>query len=123
MLKTILYWIVVLVAVTAIYGTYGLALNEWNIGDICPKILGIPACYIVMICFVGGLLSHLFIKNRHTAYFIFIGIVTSIALTGTVGELTGLAECPRTSSGIPMCFISLGICVSLLLSKVGWMRQ
>ena len=122
MIKTLLYWIVILVAAIAIYGTYGLALNEWDIGDICPKILGVPACYIVLICFAGGLLSHLFIKSKHTAYFIFIGIVTTIALSGTIGELTGLAECPRTSSGIPMCFLSLGICVTLLLGKGGWMR-
>jgi len=118
-MKQSFFWLVVLIAVFAIYGTFGLAMNEWKLGDICPKIIGIPACYIVLICFSGGLLAHLSRTGKSTwIYFAFIGIVTLIATTGTVGELTGTAECPRTSGGTPMCFISLGICISLLVSKV-----
>ena len=117
-MKKIFYWLILLILAFAIYGSMGLVINEWNIGDICPKIAKIPACYIVLACFAGGLISHLFSTvNSNPIYFIFIGIVTLIASTGTIGELTGLAKCPRTSNGIPMCFISLGICLSLLLSK------
>ena len=117
-MKSILYWLIILIAGFAIYGSSGLVMNEWEIGNICPKIIGIPACYIVLFCFVMGLIAHL-IPNEKSKwiFFFFIGIVTLIASTGTIGELTGIAECPRTEGGTPMCFISLAICLSLLASK------
>ena len=122
-MKTILYWLVVLIAAVAVYGTFGLVANEWKVGDICPKILGIPACYIVLVCFAVALISHLIpSKSSKWMYFLFVGVVTAIATTGTLGELTGTAECPKTASGTPMCFISLAICLSLLFSKLAWLR-
>ena len=118
-MKRILYWLIVLIAVFAIQGTLQLVMNEWQVGNICPKILGIPACYIVLVCFVGGLVGHLLPHPKGDwIFFFFIGIVTLIATTGTVGELTEPARCPRTEGGTPMCFISLGICLSLLTSKL-----
>lgn len=117
-MKTLFYWLVILIASFAIYGSFGLVMNEWEIGNICPKILGIPACYIVWICFVLALIGHLIPKEKGKwMFFFFIGIVTLIATTGTVGELTGMTKCPRTEGGTPMCFISLTICLSLLISK------
>ncbi len=105
----------------AIYGTTGLVFHEWNAGDICPKIVGIPACYIVLICFVMALIGHLLSgKKGIWIFFLFVGIVTVIASTGTIGELTGTAKCPRTAGGTPMCFISLAICLSLLGAKTAW---
>ena len=123
-MKQILYWLVVLIAGFAIYGTFGLVLKEWNIGNICPKILGFPACYIVMICFIIGLVSHLIPGVKTTwIYYLFIGLVTIIAITGTVGELIGLTKCPRTAGGTPMCFISLAICLTLILVKTLLIRM
>lgn len=118
-MKSIWYWLIIGIAGFAIYGSIRLVMNEWEIGDVCPKILGIPACYIVLVCFLGGLVAHLLpVSKGKYIYFFFIGLVTLIASTGTIGELTGLAKCPRTSGGTPMCFISLAICVSLLVSKI-----
>lgn len=118
------YVLVVVIALGAVYGTFGLVEQEFSVGDICPKILKIPACYIVFVCFLSALVFHLSkLKKRQLYYFVSIGLVTLIALTGTIGELTGTTECPKTSGGIPMCFISLGICISLLLSKVANLRS
>lgn len=118
-MKTILYILILLILSFAIYGSFGLAMNEWNVGNICPKIIGIPACYIVLSCFVLALLGHLIgDKKGKGLFFVFVGMVTLIASTGTIGELTGMTKCPRTSGGTPMCFISLGICLSLLITKL-----
>ena len=123
-MKNIWYWLIILIASFAIYGSTGLVIDEYEIGNICPKILGIPACYIVLFCFSGGLLAHLLpIANEKYIYFFFIGTITLIASTGTIGELTGMAKCPRTAGGTPMCFISLAICLSLLVSKFAWLRS
>ncbi len=113
------YWLIILIAGLAIYGSFGLVMNEWNQGSICPKIFGIPACYIVITCFFVGLIGHLVNNPKGTwVFFVSIGIVTIIAITGTIGELTGTTKCPRTTQGIPMCFISLVICFALLISKI-----
>ncbi len=117
-MNKIWFFVVILILLFAIYGTWGLALHDYKVKDVCPKILGIPACYIVLVCFSGALLSHLISFDKaNLAYFGFVGLVTLIAITGTMGELTGMMKCPRTSGGIPMCCISFGICTSILLAK------
>lgn len=120
-MKFAMYILIILIVGFAIFGTSGLVIEEWNNGGICPKIIGIPACYIVLLCFIGGLLAHLVNINwANKLFFASIGIVTLIAISGTVGELTGLTKCPKTAGGTPMCFISLGICLSLLFSKISY---
>jgi len=122
-MKQLLYWLIILIAGFAIYGTFGLVMNEWRVGNICPEILGIPACYIVLVCFTIALIAHLLPSSKGKwIYFFFVGIVTLIASTGTIGELTGMAKCPRTAGGTPMCFISLAICLSLLASKIALLK-
>lgn len=123
-MKNIWYVLIILVAGFAIYGSSDLVMNEWEVGNICPKILSIPACYIVLACFSGALVAHLLpISNGKYVYFSLIGTVTLIASTGTIGELTGMTKCPRTGGGTPMCFISLGICLSLLTLKYAWLKS
>jgi len=117
-MKNALYILIIAILVFAIYGSFGLVMNEWEVGNICPKILGIPACYIVLACFSIALFGHFIPQyNGNWLFFLFVGVVTLIASTGTIGELTETARCPRTAGGTPMCFISLTICLSLLASK------
>ena len=118
-MKNIWFWLIILLLFMAIYGTLGLVIKEIKLGDICPKAFGIPACYIVLFFFIAALGSHVAGSTAYLTqlYYAAVGVVTLIALTGTLGEIIGFAECPRTSGGIPMCYISLGICLSLLLTK------
>ena len=123
-MKNILYWLIILIAGLAIYGSIGLVIEELGSKNICPKIIGIPACYIVLGSFTGALLAHFLpAKNGKWIYFFFVGIVTMIASTGTIGELTETVRCPRTAGGIPICFFSLAICLSLLAAKFALHRQ
>jgi len=116
MTKSRIYNILIfLVLGIAIFGTFPLVMNEYEVGNLCPTIVGIPACYIVLTCFIVGLVSHAL--RRYSIYFVFIGIVAIIAVIGTVGDLTGVMKCPRTDSGIPMCYISLTICTTLLVAQ------
>lgn len=123
-MKNIFYVLIISILLLAIYGSTDLSMNDWKVGDICPKILGIPACYIVLACFSAALIGHLIPRSSgNWIFFLFVGIVTLIASTGTIGELTGTAKCPRTAGGTPMCFISLAICLSLLASKFAWLKS
>ena len=122
-MKNFLYFLIILIASFAVYGSFGLSMDDWKVGNICPKILGIPACYIVLACFTIAFIAHLIPSPKSKwAFFFFVGIVTLIASTGTIGELTGTAKCPTTAGGTPMCFISLSICLSLLISKFAQLK-
>ena len=113
------FWLALIILLFAIYGSGTLSLNDYRVKNVCPKILSIPACYIVLACFTGAFFGHIFsFEKSDWLYFGFVGIVTLIASTGTLGEFFGFAKCPRTNGGTPMCFISLGICLSLLASKI-----
>jgi len=114
----IFYWITLAVILFATYGAASLSRNDWKQKNVCPKIVGIPACYIVFICFLAASISHIIntpLSNQ--LFFVFVGIPGIIALIGSIIELTGKTICPKTASKTPMCFISLGLCVTLLVLK------
>ncbi len=114
-----LYLLILGLLLLAIYGAGSLSLHDFQVKNVCPKILSIPACYIVLGGFTIAMIGHLFpFSQNNNVFFAGVGMVTLIATVGSIAQITGLGECPKTSSGIPMCFLSLGICVSLLLSKV-----
>jgi hypothetical protein len=116
-LKKVLPIILILIFVLSILGASSLVYNEFVNHSVCPKILTIPACYIIMGCFIIPLLGHL-LKWNNSIYFIGTGLAFSIALYGTIMQLLEIIQCPKTSSGIPMCFISLSIFTSLILLKI-----
>lgn len=106
-------------AIFGTYGTFGLVGQEIANGNICPKILGIPACYIILASFIMVLLSHsTLLKDNYWLYAIGAGIAWSIAATGTIGQLMGSIECPKTTGGTPMCYLSLAFFTTLLLLKL-----
>lgn len=118
MKKNIFYWLTTAVLLFAIYGAGNLSLGDFNGSISCPKIANIPACYLVLLFFVLGAISH-FIKNKliNKAFFFFIGAPGLLALFASIQELNVSHTCPQTSSGIPTCFISLGLCSAILLFK------
>ena len=44
--------LIYIVFAIGLLGAGDLVLNEIRESNICPKILGIPACYIILTCFV-----------------------------------------------------------------------
>ncbi|WP_299778884.1 hypothetical protein [uncultured Formosa sp.] len=50
-------------------------------------------------------------------YFIGTAIAFLIAFYGTIMQVSEIIECPKTSTGIPMCFISLSIFTTLIITK------
>ena len=112
---SVVIWIV---ALFGINGTFGLVREEFTTGDICPKIVGIPACYIILTCLILIVVSQSnLLKDKNRLFFIGAGVAATIALVGTIGQLMGWLECPKTEGGIPMCFLSWGLFASLLLLK------
>jgi hypothetical protein len=79
----------------------------------CPALGLVPACYVVGFCYVLIALSAIRLSNA--LFWIGLGPVFGLAFLGSTLELSGVPTCPQSSSGIPMCYISLAI-VTLLLA-------
>ena len=123
-MKQVLFFIIIAVLLFTIYGSFNLSMVDFQKKNICPKVFGVPACYIVCLFFVLALGGHIFkgFLGIDIWYYGFVAVPFLLALGGTLTELSGKVICPRTPGGTPMCFISLGICTTLLLLKLAETR-
>ena len=112
-----MHYIIIAILLFVIYGSFMLSRKDFRQKDVCPKIIGIPACYIVLILFVGALIVHALNFEIPYLYYGFLAVPFLLAFTGTLTELSGKVICPRTPNGTPMCFISLGFCTVLIVLK------
>ncbi len=117
MLKKITYYSILIILIIGLLGAGGLVLEEFKTGEGCPKIMGIPMCLVILICFIVPIIAHL-LKKWNGLYFLFTGIAGSIALVASIMQFTGHAECPKTASGTPMCYYSLLLFSSLIILKI-----
>lgn len=120
-MNQILFFVLIAILLFAIYGSFNLSMVDYKKKNVCPKVFGIPACYLVFVFFVLALVAHVFngVFADNLWYYAFIAVPFLLALTGTLTELSGKEICPRTPGGTPMCYISLGLCSTLLLIKFG----
>jgi hypothetical protein len=100
-----------------VLGAGNLAFHEFLQEGTCPKLGFLPACYIIFSCLIIPFISHIINKVK-VVYYLFTGIALAIATYATMGQLFGNVQCPKTESGIPMCYISFMIFASLVLLKL-----
>jgi len=118
----ILNSLLLMVFTIGIIGAGRLVFNEIYHEGTCPKLVGIPACYIILFCFITPFLVHIF-KKPNSIYFIFTGFAFVIALVASILQFIGNAECPQTNNGTPMCYYSLLLFSSLMLLKLILIRK
>ena len=116
-MTTILYYLILVLLAFVVYSSFLLSRRDYRKKNICPKIMTVPACYIVCLFFIATLLSHFFFPAVPVWYFGFLAVPFLIALAGTITELRGKVICPRTPGGTPMCYLSLGFCSFLMALK------
>ncbi len=115
-IKNIAKYIMYILFFIGISWAGSLVYSEFTGWSICPQILWVPACYIILACFLWLLFIHL--KNLPNKYlYILAALPISIALYGTIFQIFGWVECPKTDSQIPMCFISLWLFSGITLCK------
>jgi len=117
MYKKLAYYIILVILLIGIYGAGDLVLEEFKTGEGCPKIMSVPVCLIVLICFIIPLIVHL-LKRWNALFFLFTGLAGSIALIASMMQFIEKGQCPKTDSGIPMCYYSLIMFSSLIVLKV-----
>ena len=112
-LKKSIHFIITLLLLIGVWGSGSLVLDEIQTGNGCPKIGIIPACIIVLICFLVPLIVHL-LKRHIFLYYICTGLALSIAIIASIIQFTGNGSCPKLNESIPMCYLS-GIIFTLLI--------
>ena len=122
MSNKITYYSILAILIIGLFGAGGLVIEEFKTGEGCPKIMDIPMCLVVLICFIIPLISHL-LKKGNVLYFLFTGLAGSIALVASIMQFTGHAECPKTTSGTPMCYYSLLLFSSLIILKILYIKS
>lgn len=99
----------------AIISAY-LVIKESYEPGYCPRIIDIPACYPVIVCYILVFIS-LFIDKRSARYIIFYtGTLTGlvIALWFSAGQLMSTRACPPLLH-IPLCYGSLVLFAIILI--------
>lgn len=69
-MSKVLHYAILLLLLFGIYGAGRLSYRQFNAGDICPKILGVPACYVILACFIIPFFAELFALSLTLALFL-----------------------------------------------------
>jgi phosphatidylserine synthase len=115
--KKIISVIITILLLIGIWGAGGLVWEEIKTGNGCPKIWIIPACVIILVCFLIPFVSHI-LKKWNKLYFVFTGTALIIAIIASIMQVTGKGECPKIDNGIPMCYLSFLIFSVLIILKL-----
>ena len=110
-------FICLIIAAICIFALYKLVgvISQHMQGYACPMLGPVPACYLVFLGYAAMLFAVAF--NPFRTLWLFLAgwaPVFFLAMSGTALELFSKPTCPRTESGTPMCFFSLGV-ASLLI--------
>lgn len=114
MKKNEIYFILLgLLLAFATYKAGALSFARLSDPEACPSLGFIPACYLVLGGYALALLGHL--KSYPKLFMSGLAIPTALALFASIAELAGFDVCPKSESGIPLCYFSLAFCA------VGWL--
>jgi hypothetical protein len=119
-----LKFIILSIAALGFYGATRLSIEEWGTAGSCPNI-GVPACYLVAIAYFMILISCIdHSKKLYKGFFYTgVGVVMGLAIGGSVMQVTGMGDCPKTGSGFPMCYVSLMMSLSIAIAYFFKTRQ
>jgi len=86
----------------------------------CPNILTIPVCYLVGVGYFLMLLAQtgLFYPLRNKIFYCGWGVVFGIACIGVGLELSIGDICPKSSAGMPLCYISFAFCLAIVILRL-----
>lgn len=105
--------------ILGLYGASRLSYTTANSSNICPSIVNIPACYLVLLAYVAMLFGFFLEAARRRPYIFHLGlaVATLFALPATVAEQFHAGTCPN-NGGIPLCYLSLALCVLIGTTQI-----
>ena len=107
--------VIFFVAIWVIASLIPVVVRQWYMGDGCPALGAVPACYVVLAAYAAIGLA-VVLEPRRTLWLFMIGWlpVFLLAASGSTLEVFGRPTCPATSGGTPMCYYSLLVSALLL---------
>lgn len=119
MKKSHLYFANLIISILGLLTIIFLVSKQIIIGNICPPLFEIPACFIILILLVLIILSHIKIfKDRNMIYFLCAILGLLIAIYFSFSQIRGLQDCPQCLIGIPLCYLSVLMFTLLLILKI-----
>ena len=111
---------IILLASIGVLGVGRISIIHWTGEASCPMIGSLPACYIILIGYSLIVLSmYPHVQKALVLFLIGWAPVMLLALTGVVGELIGVLQCPHLEIGIPQCYISAAL--ALIIGLIAWL--
>jgi hypothetical protein len=112
--------VIILLASIGVLGVGRISIIHWTGEASCPRIGPLPACYIILIGYSLIVLS-MYPRLQQAFLLFLVGWVPVIllALTGVVGELTDILQCPHLENGIPQCYLSAAL--ALIIGLIAWL--
>lgn len=100
-----------------LFGALSLSYTTFSgNGKPCPDIGGIYICYVVLVSYSMMVLAQFGTwRLRKTAFYAGWAVTFFIAAVGTILELINGDTCPKSSDGLPMCYVSLALCMTILV--------
>jgi hypothetical protein len=103
-----------------ILATLWLSANELNTAGHCPPypLLGIPACYLVLVFFSFVLGAHLVNDKKISSLMFYSGALAGLgtAIWFSINQILDTAHCP-VELGIPLCFVALLTFTTLIVLR------
>ena len=106
------HFIILFLALVGLISTIILVASEIITGGVCPKVLGIPLCYVVLLLILIVIGSHL--KKLNILFFAAASVGLIIAVIMSVLQFNNCAQCPKAFEIIPMCYLSIILFGSLI---------
>lgn len=107
---------IALISAVGLAGVLPVSLAEVSSGGACPHLGAVPACHLVSIAYGAILLTVLHDRLWNRWVFLLAWFpIFGLAAMGSGLELLGHDTCPKTEGGIPKCYFSLALAVTLAI--------
>lgn len=122
----LLRFAVLLTSIYVLFSIIPISVSQLREGGACPILAGVPACYVVTVAYsliaVGTLATF---NMARWLYLAGITPIVGLASAGSALEWFGVPTCPRSPSGLPLCYASLILGLILLgaILAVLWIER
>ncbi len=104
---------------TGLYGAASVSYTTITGVAPCPTVGFIPACFVVFIGYLFMLIATILMISRRPLNKLFlIGWVPVflLAFIGSIFEISNGSTCPKSSSGLALCYVSLIFTIIIAMS-------